>query len=512
MTEERFVDTDHRADHAWLLGVQRKLYQWSRTNPDEAWRDLWNWLTDLRNLRCAWRRVASNKGKHAAGIDGMTVARIRATVGERRFLEDLRAALRSGAYRPSPSRRKLIAKLGQPGKFRPLGIPTVTDRVVQAAIKNLLEPIFEAQFWHVSYGFRPGRGCHGALEHLRMTMRPRKREADGRRHRTPYTWVIEGDIRGCFDHIDHHLLMNRLRHRVADRKATRLIGQLLKAGVLSEGEFLRTDAGTPQGGIISPLLANIALSVIEERYERWVHHRTKTQARRQCDGIAAARGARSTDRKAGRCVFFPVRYADDFVILVSGPEDAARAEKEAIAADLGRLAGLELSPEKTRITALTDGFEFLGCRLRLKWDRRFGYSPRVEIPKARARDLRYRVKQLTGRSTIPWSLDQVLQKLNPILRGWANYYRHCTGAGDVFASLDWYVSDRLWRWMRKKHPKARKSEIGRARRPSRLRPSRRVWQGAIQEQYILAWTPVGRYRRGWMTTPAFAMAPGEPDA
>jgi RNA-directed DNA polymerase len=133
---------------------------------------MWGWLTDPRTLRCAWRRVASNRGKRSAGVDGMTVGRIRAKVGEQRFLDGLQAELRSGAYRPSPSRRKLIPKAGKPGQFRPLGIPTVKDRVVQGAIKLFLEPIFEAQFWHVSYGFRPGRSTHGALEHIRMAIHP----------------------------------------------------------------------------------------------------------------------------------------------------------------------------------------------------------------------------------------------------------------------------------------------------------------------------------------------------
>ena len=193
------MDSDERADEAWLLGVQRKLYQWSRDNPESCYRELWNWVIDPRNLRCAWRKIASNKGKRTAGIDGMTVARIRNGQGSGAFLTELRAALRAGGYKPSPCRRKLIPKPGQPGKFRPLGIPTVTDRVVQAAVKNLLEPIFEATFWHVSYGFRPGRGCHGALEHIRMAIRPRAKASDGRRQRGPYQWIIEGDIKGCLD-------------------------------------------------------------------------------------------------------------------------------------------------------------------------------------------------------------------------------------------------------------------------------------------------------------------------
>ncbi|MGD9919846.1 MAG: reverse transcriptase domain-containing protein [Pseudorhodoplanes sp.] len=250
--------------------------------------------------------------------------------------------------------------------------------------------------------------------------RPRKRtrQVD---HRLPYTWVIEGDIKGCFDNINHHHLMDQLRARVADRRVIRLIGQFLKAGVLSEEQFLRTETGTPQGGIISPLLANIVLSVIEAKYERWVDHRTKLQARRTCDGGAAARLARNRDRRAGRPVFVPIRYADDFIILVSGSRDTAIAEKAVLAEYLRQKTGLELSPEKTKITAMVDGFEFLGFYVNMRWDRRYGYCPRIEVPKAQAIDLRYRVKQLTVRNTTLCSLGRKLQELNPIFRGWANY-------------------------------------------------------------------------------------------
>ena len=290
------MDMDRQADEAWILSVQRKLYQWSQENPGDQWRDMWGWLTDIRTLRCAWRRVASNRGARTAGVDGMTVGRIRAKVGEQRFLEGLQAELRSGAYQPSPSKRILIPKAGKPGQYRPLGIPTIKDRVVQGAVKLLLEPIFEAQFWHVSYGFRPGRSSHGALEYLRRATLPQKRDQDNRRSRLPYRWVIEGDIKSCFDQISHHHLMNRLRARVGDRRVTRLVGLFLKAGVLAEDQFLRTDDGTPQGGIISPLLSNIVLSAIEERYERWAYHRTKLYPCRKRDGVAAAASARNTDR------------------------------------------------------------------------------------------------------------------------------------------------------------------------------------------------------------------------
>ena len=188
------MDMDRQADEVWVLDVQRKLYQWSKASPDDQWRDTWGWMTDLRVLRHAWQRVASNKGSRTAGVDGMTVGRIRSR-GEHGFLVALQAELRSGAYRPSAARRKLIPKAGKPGEFRPLGFPTIKDRVVQGAVKTLLEPIFEAQFWHVSYGFRPGRSTHGALEYIRRASLPQKRDKDTRRSRMPYPWLSRGTSR-----------------------------------------------------------------------------------------------------------------------------------------------------------------------------------------------------------------------------------------------------------------------------------------------------------------------------
>ena len=505
------MDLDDQTDEVWLLSVQRKLYQWSRTHPEDSYRELWNWITDLRNLRCAWRKIALNKGRRTAGVDGMTVAGIRAGMSEELFLDQLQGDLKRGRYQPSPSRRQLIPKPRQPGKFRPLGIPTVRDRVVQCAVKNVLEPIFEAGFWHVSYGFRPGRGCHGALEHIRISMRPRAKAEDGRRRRTPYQWVIEGDIKGCFDNIDHHRLMARVRARIRDGKVTRLISQFLKAGVLSDGFLLPTDKGTPQGGVISPLLANIALGIIEERYERWTHHRQKIQARRKSDSVTAAMWARMTDRKAGRAVFFPIRYADDFVVLVSGTRGQAEQEKAELARYLHETMRLELSIEKTHVVDLTEGFQFLGHRVRYKWHPRFGYMPRIEIPNSKRADLRYTVKQMTTRSS-SWSLPHLLQKLNPILRGWGNYYRFCTGASRQFATLDFYVGNRIWRWLMKKHGHLHRKRTRLVRLPSLFRPTRKVWREGKVEPFLLSMLRVERFRRGWMRTPAYIGVPGEPDA
>lgn len=513
MTEKQSMNVDFQADAAWVLSVQRKVYQWSKTNPGEPYRELWNWVTDIRNLRMAWMRVSGNKGKRTPGIDGKTVGCIAREIGTRTFLVDLQKELKTGTYQPSPCRRKMIPKPGKPGKFRPLGIPTVKDRVIQSAIKQVLEPILEARFEHISYGFRPGRGCHGALEHLRMAMRPRKtNKKDGMRDQMPYQWVIEGDIQGCFDNIDHHLLMERVRRHSADRKVNQLLVKFLKAGILSEEQFLRTDAGTPQGGICSPLLANIALEVVEERYERWVNHKTKAQARRKCDGIKAAMWSRSVDRQAGRTVLFPIRYADDFITLVSGTKEDAQNERVALEIMLKEKMGLTLSPEKTKITSLTEGFQFLGHRVQMRWDRRYGWTPRIEIPKEKVLDLKYKVKQLTNRSTITWSLDKLLQKLNPILRGWGNFYHYCTGSKKILCNIDWYTRDRIWRWLRKKYPKASAQMILKFRRSSKKRPAWKVWSSERDEQYQMGWLRVMRYRRGWMKPADFTLVPGEPDA
>jgi len=211
---------------------------------------------------------------------------------------------------------------------------TSFTRVVQAALKNILEPIFEADFFPVSYGFRPGKSVHGALEHLWVLLRPKGDEHEhGGELRIPYQWVVEGDIKGCFDNINHHGLMERVRQRVNDPKVNRLIVAFLKAGILSEGQFLRSDAGTPQGGILSPLLANIALSVIEERYERHALQRRIASTRRNAaPPERRAREARHSDRRQGRTIVFPIRYADDFLLLVGaapGPEQYERARQDA---------------------------------------------------------------------------------------------------------------------------------------------------------------------------------------
>lgn len=510
-----------RPDWDWLRIVQRKLYARSEQQVDYVFRKLWGLVTDPRNLRMALARVAGNRGRRTAGVDGVTVGHVAKRAVD--FIAELRSELRSGAYRPSPVRRVLIPKIGAPGKFRPLGIPTVKDRVVQAALKNILEPVFEADFYPVSYGFRPGKSVHGALEHLRVLLRP-KDGKDGREPRLAYQWVVEGDIKGCFDNIGHHGLMDRVRRRVGDPKVNHLIVAFLKAGILSDGSFVRSDAGTPQGGILSPLLANIALSVIEERYERHVSQRQLGPSR---PGAAPperrAAHARKYDRLHGQTIVFPIRYADDFLLLVGAPpgpgqderaRQDAQAQRAAVATLLKQQLGLELSETKTLITPVTKTFAFLGHHVVVRNNRGFARQACVTlIPKEKSHRMRERIKRLCRRNRTGQSLHDLLRDLNWLLRGWSAFYRHAWGAKRVFCSLDYYAWWSVFRWLRKKHQHASVKALKALYPPSKERGVRRgQWHHRGVTLFVTGRTRVGPYRLASARRPLFAIHHGEPGA
>jgi len=509
-------------DRLWLLSVQRALHARSRDKPSYVFDKLWGLITDPRNLRIALDRVGRNRGSRTAGIDGITVRKLHKQ-GVVHFVEELRHELRSGTYAPRPVRRVMIPKPGKPGQLRPLGIPTVSDRVVQAAVKNIMEPIFEADFFPVSYGFRPGKSVHGAIAHLKALMLPRRAAVTGLEERLPYSWAIEGDIKGCFDNISHHGLMNRVRRRIGDRKLCRLVLAFLKSGVLAEKQFMRTDSGTPQGGILSPLLANIALSAIEERYSWFAWPRTALP-RRQVPGWKppasadeiAARAAynRAYDKRAGRAVFMPIRYADDFIILVNPPARAqgderarqvADKEKAGLAAALERELGLKLSPEKTLITPVTSSIRFLGHSIKV---RRSAYRGRLHstavIPKERTTRLRRAIHVIFGSNTRQASLVDRLKVVNPVLRGWANFYRHAWGAKRVFAAVDHHVWLTIQRWLRKKHPKTPMRTLYKLYGWRKPRGRMLRWKDGDTAPFPLATVPVAPYRLAWQRTPAFA--------
>lgn len=504
------MDLVFQSDEDWLLNIQRKLYQWSKGNPDSSYGDLWNWITDPRNIKLAFRRVASNKGKNTPGVDGVTVRRIVEEIGVEEFLTGIRNLIREHKYEPSPARRKWIPKPGKPGQRRGLGIPTITDRIVQSAIKQIVEPIFEARFLHVSQGFRPGRAVRDAIELIRLAARGRKRDSAGRKVELPYQWVIEGDIKGCFDNISHHGLMKRVRSAIGDRRVSHLINRFLKAGIMEELKYYSTDAGTPQGGILSPLLANVALGVIEERYTRWVQAKGYEQADKK--GIVIAGNNRSNDRKAGRAVFYPVRYADDFIILCSGSESDALAERDFLAQVLELELGLTLSSEKTKVSPLLGGFDFLGLQIKFIFNARWGWTFQVRVPPDRQARLRQKIKARTRMSTTRTSFNKLLLSINPIIRGWGNFYQHATGVRHIFAKMDYFIFERIFAWLEKKHKHAGRKHL--YHKYQRRGGSRGwlSWHAENQRCVLLKELPRGRWNLRDRRLPCYMHTVGKPGA
>lgn len=426
----------------FVLDMQRKLYRWSTADADKAFADLFNLVCDRRTLDVAWQRLARNRGSQTPGTDGVTRRKVEERPGGvAEFLVGVQEELRRSTYCPEPVRQRLIPKPGRPGKVRPLGIPTLKDRLVQMALKLVLEPIFEADFYPTSYGFRKGRSTHDALATIQRQLHP------NRSGPSVYRTAIEGDIKGCFDAIDHHLLMERLRRRIKDRRVQRLILAFLKAGVMIEGTVRHPVTGSPQGGIVSPMLANIYLTALDERYGRWsLRPRERPQN---------AADRRYFDRQRGRPIFFMVRYADDFVILVAGTREEAEAEKHALAMFLKQELRMELSMEKTKITDVKEGFDFLGYRVVQTRARQTGrLVGNLFIPKGKLKDLRHRIKVMVRETPTGRSLTSLIYTLNPIITGWRNYYRYATWACREFAKLDWWMWQRIGRWLRRKHHKA----------------------------------------------------------
>jgi len=416
-----------------VLKIQAKLHRWARDDPHRRFDDLFNLVADPGFLLVAWERVRGNRGARTAGVDGRTAPSIALWVGAGEFLGALRSQIKDRSFRPMPVRERLIPKPG--GKLRRLGIATITDRVVQASLKLVLEPIFQADFLPCSYGFRPNRRAHDAVAEVRHLTSKK------------YEWIVEGDIKACFDEISHTALMERVRARVGDKRVLGLVKAFLQAGILSEDGLLRdNDTGTPQGSILSPLLSNVALSVLDEH-------------------IAHAPGGAGTDanerrkrRRRGLPNYRLVRYADDWCLLVHGTKADAEALRDEITGVLSTM-GLRLSPEKTLITHIEQGLDFLGWRIQRH--RKPGtnrYYVYTYPAKKALRAIEAKVKTLCRQVGTNQPLDALLSRLNPVLRGWCAYFRPGVSSA-TFSYLSYYLWHTVWRWVQRKHPKTGRRKI-----------------------------------------------------
>lgn len=416
--EKALIEAERR-----VLEIQTKLHRWASDDVHRRFDDLFNLVADPAFLFVAWDRVRGNKGARTAGVDGQTAHYVQLVRGVEGFLAELRSSLKDRSFRPLPVRERMIPKPGTT-KRRRLGIPTVADRVVQASLKLVLEPIFEADFAPSSYGFRPKRRAHDAVAEMRLLAS------------NSYEWVLEADIEACFDQISHPVLMDRVRDRVGDKRVLGLVKAFLKSGILNEaGAIQDTNTGTPQGGILSPLLANVALSALDDYFAK----------------MWTGRVERAKRRRHGLANYRLIRYADDFAIMVSGTKAHAQALLDEVAEVLSTL-GLQLAMDKTKVVHIDEGLDFLGWRIQRHRKRGTSKYYVYTYPAKKAvRSCAEKVKKICWQdANLP--LETLLYQLNSLLRGWTAYFRAGVSS-QAFQYLRGFTWRQVFGWLRRKHRK-----------------------------------------------------------
>jgi RNA-directed DNA polymerase len=399
--------------------MQRLLSLKAEREPGHKFGDLYSLICREDWLRLACAYVSQNAGSKTAGCDGLCMSDFEADL--ERNLARLGEALRSETFAACPVRRVYIPKTG--GKLRPLGIPSIRDRVVQEAIRMVLEPVYEAGFSQYSYGFRPNRCTMDAIKCILYATQEHKK----------FFWVIEGDISAYFDTINHRKLMKLLRRSVRDEKLLNLIWKFLRAGVMEQKLFKDTELGTPQGGIVSPLLANVYLHELDRYMERYTALPTKEKTAR---------------REAGQANYAYIRYADDFVILCNGTRGQAVAVRDEVRNFLATELRLTLSMEKTKITHLDDGFDFLGFTIRRSMgNARMG--TKLLISDKGVRKHLETIRTATSPNSHEDSVNKKVKALNRIIAGWCRYYQYTSKAAAQFNKLEhetfWHTAHWLGR-------------------------------------------------------------------
>lgn len=385
--------------------LQRKLYLAAKSNSNRRFHALYDKVHRKDVLLEAWKRVKANGG--AGGIDRIDIADVE-EYGVEKFLQEIQQELIEGRYHPKPVRRTYIPKGN--GEKRPLGIPIIRDRVVQMAVKLVIEPVFEADFLDCSYGFRPKRSAHQALDRVRKDTNRKG------------WWVVDADIKGYFNNINHEKLMLMVKQRISDRRIHKMIWKWLKAGVMEDGEYMESELGSPQGGVISPLLANIYLHYFDLKWERHYKH-------------------------LGRLI----RYCDDFVIICRTKKEAEHALK-AVKSIMQRLE-LELHPDKTRLVSMWDGkegFDFLGFHHRRKVSETSKgqlFNETHQFPSRKAmQKMRDNIKSVfASRATLLLDIHKMIEILNPKIIGMRNYYG-LKNAGKQLNKIDWYIIKKFTLW------------------------------------------------------------------
>ncbi len=452
--------------------MQHKLATWAESDPNRRFDRLLRLMADREWLAEAARIVLASSGAKTPGIDGMDKRRLQAELAE--HLASLRTDLLTGSYRPQPVKRIYIPKAN--GKKRPLGIPTLRDRIVQRAMLMAMEPIWESDFHRLSYGFRPERSVHHAVRTVKLQLQDGDVETRGR-------WIVEGDLASYFDTVHHRLLLRCVRRRIRDDRFIDLLWRLLKAGHVDRGLFVASSEGVPQGGVLSPLLSNIML----HEFDAWLEAKYLSAKARKDRwawnfGIQQGRPIAVRENRQWKPAVAYCRYADDFVVIVKGTKAHAEAIREECRAFLEDRLKLTLNMDKTHITHVDDGFVFLGHRIIRKRGSSGRMSVVTTIPKEKAKTFAHRlVEALSGNHEVA-SVDMI-DSLNRQLTGWAAFYKFTDFTARTFRRIDTVVFWKLAHWLAHKYR-------------SRIKPLMRKWYRAPATGQSKTWLIYGRNVKG----------------